>query len=228
MQAFACQWHMKLIRYAELIHEDQQWVNRDWEADHMLENLRKMDRLSEEEERRIDNKIRIVIIAVAAVVVAFIIWRGIKGASLGPGYYAVMIALLALVWIAQNVVATVMKHALAGRTDEQVSAYLKAAGFDFVSYAGLAWFLIGMNSSSIIGIAIYVVGVTGARRQRDIYFGDTDTEDSDSESSAQDGDSSPDDGAKSPSEEQQPLTIDALPTAADREQREKEAEDGSV
>ncbi len=190
----------------------------------MLDNLRQMNRLSDDEERRIENRIRIVIFALAAAVVIFVVMQGLRGEKLGPFYYAIMLILLAVIWIAQDVVGCVLKHALAQRTDEQVNAYLKAAGLDLLAYAGLAWFLMAMNSNSIIGAAIYVVGITGARKQRDIYY----QEPEEAEADIVEGEGRVIETEDASSKADSSEMLDSLPTAADRQQREKETEDGSV
>ncbi len=194
----------------------------------MLDNLKQQNRLSVTEERKIENKIRIILLIAAAIVIAFVIWTVMQKKPAGPLYYVIMIGLLVFVWVMQDVVGTVWKHALAQRSDEQVSAYLKAAAMDFVAYAGLTFFLVSLNSNAIIGAAIYVFGVTGARKQRDIYYtepgeddGENSTGSSDisdtgfSESNALPADSgSSGDGGSS--------AMDSLPSAADRELREQE------
>ena len=131
-----------------------------------------------------------------------------------------------------------LKHSLAQRTEEEAAAYLKAAGLEFVSYAGLVWFLIGMDGKGIFGAVVYMFGMVAARKQRETYYGISD-EETDTQKTAEhtggqeadgpEADSLQTDGANSmgadPIEQDTP---DALPTAANRLQREKEPEDGSV
>ena len=198
----------------------------------MLENLKNQERLSQSEEDRIDNRIRIIILALTGVVVAVIIWALVTKKPIGTWYYALILTLLAVIWLTRCVAATFLKHALAQRTDEQVSAYLKAAGLEFVSYAGLAWFLIGMNGNGIFGAIAYLVAMTAARKQRELYYQEPETgEQEDGE--AQDADvsskeQSPDGKAGVKADSDEDSALSALPSAADREQREKELENGSV
>ncbi len=188
----------------------------------MLDNLRQMNRLSDAEERRIENRIRIIIFALALAVVIFVVMQGLKGVKLGPFYYGIMLTLLAVIWILQDVVGTVLKHALAQRTDEQVNAYLKACGLDLLSYVGLAWFLVAMNSNSIIGAAIYVVGITSSRKQRDIYYKEPGEEE---ESNIVEGEGRVvDSGDDTASKDNEPASFESLPTAADRQFREQQAQ----
>lgn len=184
----------------------------------MIEYLRKQERLSLEEENRIDTRIRIAILAVVAAVVVVIIVALVRKMIFGKWYYALILSLVAAVWIVKYILSAFLKHSLAGRTDEQVSAYLKAAGLELVAYAGLGWFLVALQGSAIIGAAIYVFGLTGARRQMDIYYQEPETDTAGS-------------GEVNDRESEKPVESDpsgALPSAANRQQREKESEDGSV
>ncbi len=197
----------------------------------MFENLRNQDRLSWEEEERIDKKIRIAIIAVMVTVVVIILWMAFQRRSFGKGYYAFLLTLLACVWLVKYVLGGILKHSLAGRTDEEVSAYLKAAGLELVAYAGLGWFLLAMSGTGILGAAVYVFGITTARRQLDIYYGvnkdkeeeeaaapDSPAVEADPEGEVKALEEAPEEGGQ----------MSALPSAADRQQREKEQDDGSV
>lgn len=191
----------------------------------MLDNLRKQERLSPEEEERIDSRIRIVILVMMAVAVAVIIFLLLLKKTLGTGYYVGILTLLAVVWILKYVVSAILKHSLAQRTDKQVSAYLKAAALEFVAYVGLGWFLVAMQGNAILGAAVYVFGLSTARSQRDIYYQEDEEEDGSGthpENQVLDSE----DGTTP--ELSQPSGLDALPSAADRQQREEDVEDGSV
>ena len=204
----------------------------------MLDNLKNQERLSQQQEDRIDRNIRIAILAMTGVAVALIIWALVLKKPVGTWYYALIIMLLAAVWFIKCVLGGLLKHSLAQRTEKEVAAYLKAAGLEFVSYAGLVWFLIGMDGKGIFGAVVYMFGMVAARKQRETYYGISD-EETDTQKTAEhtggqeadgpEADSLQTDGANSmgadPIEQDTP---DALPTAANRLQREKEPEDGSV
>ena len=202
----------------------------------MLENLKNQERLSPREEDRIDNRIRIIILVMTGIVVAVIIWAVVKKKPLGPWYYALILTLLAIIWILKCVVAGLLNHALAQRTDEQVAAYLKAAGLELASYAGLGWFLIGLNGNGIIGAVIYLIAMTTGRKQMELYYKEP-GEEEDADGSAETSGQNPKDGeldrkADEAREPEESDVLAALPSAANREQREqeseKESEDGSV
>ena len=195
----------------------------------MLENLKNQNRLSPEEEERIDRVIRIFILVVTGVVIAVIIWALVTKKTFVSWYYALILTLLAMVWVVKCVLGGILKHSLAQRTDEQVMAYLKAAGLELVSYAGLAWFLIGMQGNGIFGAIVYLIGTTGARKQREIYYKEPGEEEEETGGdAAQPEEQDADDGSAPGAEDAPASETLTLPSAADRLQREKELQDGSV
>ncbi len=172
----------------------------------MIDNLRQMERLDDNTERSIERKTRTAIIIAAIVTIVFIIWAAFKRQNDSPLYAAIIIIFLCLYWVLQDVGPMWWKRALAGRSDEQVQAYLKAMGFDLLANVGLGWFLVTISGNSFAGALIYMFGVMGARKQREIYYGNKDDETGDSE-----------DG-------EPVLSADApLPTAADRSLRAEDA-----
>ena len=201
----------------------------------MLDHLRNQERLDPSVEDRIDRNTRIIILAMTAVVVAVILWAVFTKKPFGIWYYAVILVLLAIVWLIKCVISAFPKHALAQRTDEQVSAYLKAAGLELAAYVGLGWFLVGMQGNGIFGAVVYLIGITGARKQREIYYQEPGEETEEDGSPDQpDGPSDQTDedildgDVKVISESVSPSEPGSLPSAADRLLREKEQEDGSV
>lgn len=197
----------------------------------MIEKLRNQERLSAEEENRIEKIIRICILSVLGAVICIILWGAFQHRTFGKLYYATIIILIAIVWFVQYVLSAILKHSLAGRTDEQVSAYLKAAGFELAAYAGLGWFLLAMNGNAIFGAVIYMIGVTAARKQKEIYYGTAGKEDEqDTEpGSPSSGEAGVTDVSEKEGDQSAVMVPDSLPSAADRLLREeKEPEDGSV
>ena len=189
----------------------------------MLDTLRNQERLSGSEEERIDRNARIVILVLTGIVVAVIIWAVASKKTIGTWYYALILTLLAVIWIVKCVVAGILKHALAQRTDEQVNAYLKAAGLELAAYAGLAWFLIGMNGNGIFGAIIYLFGITGARKQREIYYQEPGQEEEQDSARPSSEDSVMESQTREIPESGDGNMMDTLPSAADREQREQTA-----
>lgn len=205
----------------------------------MLEKYRNQERLSVEEEDRIDRIIRIFILVLMAVIIAVLVWIVIAKKPLGAWYNAVIITVLAVVWFSKCVLSAILKHSLAQRSDEQVSAYLKGAGLELLSYAGLCWFLVGLNGNGIYGAIVYLIGMTGARKQRETYYQEPGQEEEDGSSDEPDTTGSSDgpdadiDSQETPALVQEASdssesALGALPSAADRMLREKESEDGSV
>ena len=190
----------------------------------MLDKLRNQERLSPAEEYRIEKWIRIGILAGMAVALGVIVWAVIQKKTFGTGYYAAILSLLAAVWFLKYVLAAILKHSLAQRTDEQVNAYLKAAGLELVAYAGLGWFLVAMTGNAIIGAVIYMFGVMAARKQRDIYEGGSDEEEADDDAAASPSDASASaPGPRGSEDNSTNRGMSGLPSAADRQERERES-----
>ena len=196
----------------------------------MLEQFRNQERLSVEEEERIDRNIRYFILALMGVIIAVLLWIVIAKKPLGPWYYALIITVLAVVWFSKCVLSAILKHSLAQRSDEQVSAYLKGAGLELLAYAGLCWFLVGLNGNGIYGAVAYLIGMTGARKQREAYYQEPGQEEEAGGSDAPEADTGSQEILPSAQEISDSMESEpgALPSAADRLLREKESEDGSV
>ena len=205
----------------------------------MLEKSRNQERLSVEEEDRIDRIVRIFILVLMAAIIAVLVWIVIAKKPLGAWYNAVIITVLAVVWFSKCVLSAILKHSLAQRSDEQVSAYLKGAGLELLAYAGLCWFLVGLNGNGIYGAIVYLIGMTGARKQRETYYQEPGQEEEDGSSDEPDttgssaGPDADTDSQETPALVQEASdssesALGALPSAADRMLREKESEDGSV
>lgn len=205
----------------------------------MLEKFRNQERLSVEEEDRIDRIVRIFILVLMAAIIAVLVWIVIAKKPLGAWYNAVIITVLAVVWFSKCVLSAILKHSLAQRSDEQVSAYLKGAGLELLAYAGLCWFLVGLNGNGIYGAIVYLIGMTGARKQRETYYQEPGQEEEDGSSDEPDttgssaGPDADTDSQETPALVQEASdssesALGALPSAADRMLREKESEDGSV
>ena len=173
----------------------------------MLEKLRNMEPLPSEEARRLDKKLRMGILAAAVCVAAVVVWMFVTKRPVGKLYFAVVFLFLACNWTLSDLIPAFAGRALAGRSDEQVSAFLKAAGLDLLANIGLGWFLAAMSHGSIYGAVVYFIGITGARKQRDIYFGTAEKKEK-----------------KAELREPEPADPALLPTAADRLEREAEPE----
>lgn len=81
---------------------------------------------------------------------------------------------LLLYWILMDIAEPVLTHKLESATQVQKSAYPKYVIFDFIGYAGIAYFLLGMGSnqsSSIIGAVIYAVSIKPKQENQKIFMG---------------------------------------------------------
>jgi len=169
----------------------------------MFDNLRKMEPLPAGEERRLSHRLRLGVIVVAAVVLAFVIWSIVTKRGLSKTYYVLVVVLLVTNWLLSDVVPVFLCRLLAGRSKKQAEAYVKAALFGLLANVGLGWFLLAMSNQSIYGALMYLVGMTFGRKQREIYSNPGEED----EERAQEEPAEPE---KAP---------DYLPTAADRLRR---------
>ncbi len=135
----------------------------------MLDNFRKMEPLTPQEENRVYRKLRLAVIIIAASVLAYVIWSIVAKKGFSTIYYVLIGIFLVSHWILSDVAPIWLCRALAGRSKAQSEAYVKAALFGLLSDIGLGWFLIAMSNHSIYGALLYLLGVTFARKQREIY-----------------------------------------------------------
>ncbi len=178
-------------------------------------------RLSPEEERQIDQRIRLIVIAAAAGILIWIIWCAVTKREIGRGFNILVSVFVILFWLLSDVVSMKLKHGFAGRTEAQKSAYYKCAALDAVAYAGIVYFLVGRDqTSSLIGAMIYFVGIMNARKFRQEYYKEASEEET-SENGQDQTEGSLDSGAAGSADksEKKSADLDDLPSAADREQR---------
>lgn len=140
-------------------------------------------RLTREQELKIDQRIRIGVIAGAVCILAYLIYCAKEKVEIGFVYYLIIGAFITIYWILTDVVAVKLKHGFAGKTPEQKSAYYKMAGIDLVGVVGLGMFLvsgIGGNGSesgqggltgnlSLVGAVIYLISFMTSKRLRVQY-----------------------------------------------------------
>ena len=143
----------------------------------MIEKMKNMEPLTEEEEARISRNLLIAILIPAAGVVGFMIWCGVRHMELGIPFYVLIGIFLLYEWLMMDVFSLYWKHGLAGKTDEQCSAAIKMALLGLLANGGLAFFLMSMNQYSIYGAVAYFLATMMKRKQRDIYEGISEDED---------------------------------------------------
>jgi len=164
-------------------------------------------RLSRDEEYRIDQRIRIGVILGAVVILLYLVYMGVAKKPVGVFFQIIVLAFVAAYWLVSDVLAMKWKHGFAERTQEQKTAYYKAAALDLVGACGLGYFLAGMNqNNSMIGALLYLAGTLGGRKFRQEY--EKNPEETEK---------------KADKEEDRRKAIDELPTAADRAERTKSA-----
>lgn len=175
----------------------------------MEEKGKSEERLSREEEYRIDQKIRMSAILLAVCILAYLIYCMMKKVQIGIVYYVIVIAFCAVYWTMSDLVSLKLKRGFAGRSERQKSAYKKMAALDLIGDIGLGVFLVGINEQySLVGAGVFLIGVVYGRKFRTEY-------------EKEDGERSGGPGSRAAGEGQ---TGTPLPSAADRVQRKTAAE----
>lgn len=135
----------------------------------MIEKLKNMEPLPEEETRKLSRRTHIAVIAAAACLIAFVVWMIVAKRQFEKLYFVLVWVFLAFYWILSDVVPVFYGRAFAGRSDEQIKAYIKAAGLSLLGDIGLGLFVSMLSQGSLFGAIIYFAGMTGSRKQREIY-----------------------------------------------------------
>lgn len=81
---------------------------------------------------------------------------------------------LFIYWILSDVVEPKAAHRFDDITEAQKAAYPKYIFWDFVGYAGIAYFLLGMGSAqsnSLVGAIAYVISMKPKRENQDLFLG---------------------------------------------------------
>ena len=81
---------------------------------------------------------------------------------------------LLIYWVLSDIVEPRVAHRFDDITEAQRKAYPKYILWDFIGYAGIAYFLLGMGSTqsnSMIGAIAYAVSMKPKRGNQDIFWG---------------------------------------------------------
>lgn len=189
-----------------------------------MEEKEKADkRLSKDEEFKIDQRIRISVLAGAVLLLIYLIISAVRKTEPGTAYYVIVMAFVAYYWIMSDIVALKIKHGFEGRTELQKKSYKTMAFFDLVGCIGLGLFLTsglgpdpgqGGNNRSIIGAVLYLVSMLTGRRLRQEYEKEPGKKEEGSEAGAPETGKKPEEGK---------VDVSGLPTAADRQKRQLSA-----
>lgn len=148
------------------------------------------------EEKR--NKIHLVVTSVAlaqlVAAVGVMIYGTLTHKLAGRQGDILVAASLFIFWALTDVAEPVFAKRFDGITQEQKSAYLKFAAFDFAGLAGIAYFLFSMNgsgNSGILGAVVYAVSIKLKRENQDIFYGNKPDDEQEEETAepAENGDS---------------------------------------
>ena len=183
-------------------------------------------RLSREEEFKIDQRIRIGVIIGAVLILAYLAYCAVKKIEIGIAYYVIVGVFIALYWLFMDVISLKLKHGFAGRSQSQKAAYYKMAVIDLIGVIGLGLFLMGgvgadsssgtgggSGNTSLIGAVIYLICFMTARRLRQQYERTPGEEEGSAEQKKEEN-------AEKGKADEKGASSAVLPTAADRQQRQ--------
>lgn len=123
--------------------------------------------MKKEQKRRTENQIMGLSLGVVGLAVVFLIFVGVKGLADTLIYPIGIGVFLAVYWVVSDVVSVFWLNKFEGKTDEQKKAYLLFAGLDAIGFAGLAYFIVDLQSMT--GVIVYVACTVLKRRFREQY-----------------------------------------------------------
>ena len=138
--------------------------------------------MTEEQKKKIENKIMFLSIGIIAILIVFLILIGVTQNADSIIFPVVVALFLAAFWAVTDVLPIIWMKQFEGKTDEQKKSYYVYAGMDLIGLGGLVYFLVDMNSTT--GAIIYVACLFLKKRFRDEFYGTAKEEEDDEEESA--------------------------------------------
>ena len=139
--------------------------------------------MTEEQKKKIENKIMFLSIGIIAILIVFLILIGVTQNADSIIFPVVVALFLAAFWAVTDVLPIIWMKQFEGKTDEQKKSYYVYAGMDLIGLGGLVYFLVDMNSTT--GAIIYVACLFLKKRFRDEFYGTAKEEEDDEEESAE-------------------------------------------
>ena len=125
--------------------------------------------MTEEQKKKIENRILFLSIGIIAILIVFLILIGVTKKADTLIFPVVVAVCLALFWAVTDVLPVVWMKQFEGKTDEQKKSYYVYAGMDLIGLGGLVYFLVDMNSTT--GAIIYVACLFLKKRFREEFYG---------------------------------------------------------
>ena len=138
--------------------------------------------MTEEQKKKIENKIMFLSIGIIAILIVFLILIGVTQNADSIIFPVVVALFLAAFWAVTDVLPIIWMKQFEGKTDKQKKSYYVYAGMDLIGLGGLVYFLVDMNSTT--GAIIYVACLFLKKRFRDEFYGTAKEEEDDEEESA--------------------------------------------
>lgn len=139
--------------------------------------------MTDGQKRRIENRILMLSAGIMVLLVAFLIYVGVtKQVETILFPLGISVGLL-LYWIVSDVLSVIWLKEFEGKTEEQKKSYYMYALFDAVGFAGLAYFIIDMDS--MIGALIYIACLFTKKRFREDFKGTANEEETETEENSE-------------------------------------------
>ena len=132
--------------------------------------------MTEEQKKKIENKIMFLSIGIIAILIVFLILIGVTQNADSIIFPVVVALFLAAFWAVTDVLPIIWMKQFEGKTDEQKKSYYVYAGMDLIGLGGLVYFLVDMNSTT--GAIIYVACLFLKKRFRTAKEEEDDEEES--------------------------------------------------
>lgn len=127
--------------------------------------------MTDAEKKKVENRVLLLSAGVMVLLIAFLIFVGVTkrvDTILFPLGLAVG---LLLYWVISDVLSVIWTKGFEGKTYDQKKAYYIFALLEAIGFAGLAYFIVEMNSMT--GALIYIACMFTKKRFRDEYRGIT-------------------------------------------------------
>ena len=128
--------------------------------------------MSEEQKKKIENRIMYLSFGVLGLAVLFLILVGVTGQAETMKYPIGLGVFLIVYWVISDILPIRWLKILENKTEEQKRAYWMFTLADAGGFAGLAYFLIDMDS--LLGAIIFMGCTMLKRKFHDQYLGKTD------------------------------------------------------
>ena len=124
-----------------------------------------------ERNRKIHFRCTMAGVAILVALIVYMIVSAVVFHAVGPVYRVLAIVVLVVFWFITEILPFLLTKELEGLSADRKSAYYKYLALTFVSYAGIAYFMLNTEGNGIVGAMIYVAATMYKRRFQAIFTG---------------------------------------------------------